>query len=322
MLPFVVGGGILIAISFMFGIKAFDPKDAHFNPFAKFLMDIGGGGAFGYMVPILAGFIALSIADRPAFMPGMVAGYMAAQAGGGFLGGLIGGFLAGYVVVGLKKVFSGLPEVLDGIKPVLLYPLFGLFITGAIMHFVLVPVVSINDAMKNFLNGMGTGNLVLLGLVLGGMMAVDMGGPVNKAAFAFGIAMIEAGNNAPHAAVMAGGMVPPLAIAIASTILFRNKFDEEERKAGITNYIMGASFITEGAIPFAAADPIRVIPSMIAGSALAGALSMVFKCQLPAPHGGIFVIPLVTNWPMYIVAILAGSLLSAVLMGVLKKKVD
>lgn len=322
MLPFVVGGGILIAISFMFGIKAFDPNDAHFNPFAKFLMDIGGGGAFGYMVPILAGFIALSIADRPAFMPGMVAGYMAAQAGGGFLGGLIGGFLAGYVVVGLKKVFSGLPEVLDGIKPVLLYPLFGLFITGAIMHFVLVPVVSINDAMKNFLNGMGTGNLVLLGLVLGGMMAVDMGGPVNKAAFAFGIAMIEAGNNAPHAAVMAGGMVPPLAIAIASTILFRNKFDEEERKAGVTNYIMGASFITEGAIPFAAADPIRVIPSMIAGSALAGALSMVFGCTLPAPHGGIFVIPLVTNWPMYIVAILAGSLLSAVLMGVLKKKVD
>lgn len=318
MLPFVVGGGILIAICFMFGIKSFMPDDPSFSPIAKFLMDVGGGGAFGLMVPILAGFIGLSIADRPGFMPAMVAGVMANQAGGGFLGGLIGGFVGGYVVLGLKKAFAGLPETLEGIKPVLLYPLFGLLLTGIAMKGILIPVVSINNAMSGFLNGLGTGNLVVLGVILGGMMAVDMGGPVNKAAFAFGIAAIASGNNAPHAAVMAGGMVPPLAIAL-STTFFKKKYDEEERKAGITNYIMGASFITEGAIPFAAADPVRVIPSLIVASALAGGLSMLFGCELPAPHGGLFVIPLVKNAAMYIVSILVGSVVGAVLLGVLKK---
>ena len=318
MLPFVVGGGILIAICFMFGIKSFMPDDPSFSPIAKFLMDVGGGGAFGLMVPILAGFIGLSIADRPGFMPAMVAGVMANSSGGGFLGGLIGGFVGGYVVLGLKKAFAGLPETLEGIKPVLLYPLFGLLLTGIAMKGILIPVVSINNAMSGFLNGLGTGNLVVLGIILGGMMAVDMGGPVNKAAFAFGIAAIASGNNAPHAAVMAGGMVPPLAIAL-STTFFKKKYDEEERKAGLTNYIMGASFITEGAIPFAAADPVRVIPSLIVASALAGGLAMLFGCELPAPHGGLFVIPLVKNAGMYVVSILVGSVVGAVLLGVLKK---
>ena len=318
MLPFVVGGGILIAICFMFGIKSFDPADPSFSPIAKFLMDVGGGGAFGLMVPILAGFIGMSIADRPGFMPAMVAGVLANKAGGGFLGGLIGGFVAGYIVLALKKAFANLPETLEGLKPVLLYPLFGLLLTGIAMQLILVPVVAINNSMTGFLNGLGTGNLVFLGIILGGMMAVDMGGPVNKAAFAFGIAAIASGNNAPHAAVMAGGMVPPLAIAL-STTFFKKKYDEEERKAGITNYIMGASFITEGAIPFAAADPIRVIPSMIIASALAGGLAMLFGCELPAPHGGLFVIPLVKNAGMYLVSILAGSIVGAVLLGTLKK---
>jgi len=319
MLPFVVGGGILIAISFIFGIKAFDPADPNFSPIAKFLMDLGGGsGAFGLMVPILAGFIGLSIADRPGFMPAMVAGVMASSSGGGFLGGLIGGFLGGYVVLALKKAFANLPETLEGIKPVLLYPLFGLLLTGIAMKLILVPVVAINSSMTGFLNGLGTGNLVFLGIILGGMMAVDMGGPVNKAAFAFGIAAIASGNNAPHAAVMAGGMVPPLAIAL-STTFFKKKYDEDERKAGITNYIMGASFITEGAIPFAAADPVRVIPILILSSALAGGLAMFFGCELPAPHGGLFVIPLVKNAGMYVVSIVAGSVLGAVLLGTFKK---
>ncbi|MBZ4683702.1 MAG: fructose system or component [Fusobacteriaceae bacterium] len=320
MLPFVVGGGILIAISFLFGIKAFDPADPSFNPIAKFLMDIGGGGAFALMIPILAGFIGMGIADRPGFMPAMVGGFMAKNAGGGFLGGLIAGFVAGYIVLFIKNMTKGMPESLEGLKPVLIYPLFSLLLTGLIMKFLLIPISGINAGMANFLNNMGTGNLVLLGIVLGGMMAVDMGGPVNKAAFTFGIAAIEAGNLAPHAAVMAGGMVPPLAIAIATTI-FKNKFTEEERENGLTNYIMGASFITEGAIPFAAADPLLVIPACITGSAIAGGLAMVFGNTLPAPHGGIFVIPLVHNWPMYIVAILVGSLVTATIIGLVKKPV-
>ncbi|MDP4145039.1 MAG: fructose-specific PTS transporter subunit EIIC, partial [Bacillota bacterium] len=245
MLPFVVGGGILIAISFLFGIKAFDPKDPAFNPIAKLLMDIGGGsGAFSLFVPVLAGFIAMSIADRPGFAPGMVGGLIASTQGASFLGGLIAGFLAGYVVLGLKKVFSVLPESLEGIKPVLIYPLFGIFITGAVMLlFVASPVKAINTALGAWLGSMGTANKVLLGLVLGGMMAVDMGGPINKAAYTFGLAMISAGNFYPHAAIMAGGMVPPLGIAIATTI-FKNKFTKEEREAGKTCYIMGLSFIT------------------------------------------------------------------------------
>ncbi|MBB5356157.1 PTS system fructose-specific IIC component [Anoxybacillus mongoliensis] len=322
MLPFVVGGGILIAISFIFGIKAFDPNDPSFHPIAKALMDIGGGSAFALMIPVLAGFIAMSIADRPGFAPGMVGGFMAANGGAGFLGGLIAGFLAGYLVVGLKKWFSRLPQSLEGIKPVLLYPLFGILLTGLIMMYIVIdPVKALNEGMKTWLENMGTGNLVLLGLILGGMMAVDMGGPINKAAFTFGIAMIDAGNYAPHAAIMAGGMVPPLGLAIATT-LFKKKFTKAEREAGKTCYIMGASFITEGAIPFAAADPGRVIPSIIVGSAIAGALTMMFGIGLPAPHGGIFVIPIVKGNPfLYVLAILIGSLVTALMVGLWKKEV-
>lgn len=323
MLPFVVGGGILIAISFMFGIKAFDPKDPSFSPIAKLLFDIGGGNAFSLMVPVLAGFIGMSIADRPGFAPAMVGGLIAANNGAGFLGGLIAGFLGGYVVVLLKNIFSNLPESLEGIKPVLLYPLFGILITGAIMFLVVVnPVKSLNIAMQHWLGSMGTANKVILGLVLGGMMAIDMGGPINKAAFTFGIAMIDAGNYTPHAAIMAGGMVPPLGIAIATT-MFKNRFTKQEREAGKTCYIMGASFITEGAIPFAAADPGRVIPSVIVGSAVAGALSMMFNIGLPAPHGGIFVIPIVKGSPiMYLLAILIGSFITAAMLGALKKPIE
>ncbi|MGE7630999.1 PTS fructose transporter subunit IIABC [Bacillus paramycoides] len=316
MLPFVVGGGILIALAFMFGgIKAK-------GPIAEILMAIGGGekGAFLFLVPILAGFIASSIADRPGFMPGVVGGFLAAQANAGFLGGLIAGFLAGYVVVGLKKQFSGLPAQLEGIKPVLLYPVFGLLITGVIMLKVVnPPVVALNEMLTNWLNSLGGTNAILLGLILGGMMAIDMGGPINKAAFTFGIAAISAGNFGVHSAVMAGGMVPPLAIALATTF-FKTKFTEAERKSGLTNYIMGASFITEGAIPFAAADPIRVIVSCVVGSSIAGALSMLFQITLPAPHGGLFVIALVNKPLLYIFSILIGTVVSAVMMGIWKKK--
>lgn len=318
MLPFVVGGGILIAISFIFGIKASDPTSPTFNPIAKLLMDIGGGNAFFLMVPVLAGFIGMSIADRPGFAPAMVGGLISINNGGGFLGGLVGGFLGGYVIIFLKKVFAKLPEKLEGIKPVLLYPLFGILITGVLMYAVVIsPVAAVNSQITNFLNSLGTGNLILLGTIVGGMMAIDMGGPVNKAAFTFGIAAIAAGNYYPHAAVMAGGMTPPLGIALATTF-FKHKFSKEEREAGLTNYIMGASFITEGAIPFAAADPIRVIPSCIIGSALAGGLSMAFKCQLPAPHGGLFVLPIITNPMMYLLAVTIGSLVTCILIGMTK----
>lgn len=319
MLPFVVGGGILIAICFMFGIKAFDPNDPSYHPFAKLVNDIGGGNAFFLMIPVLAGFIGMSIADRPGFAPAMVGGLIAMNNGGGFLGGLIGGFLGGYSIVFLKKVFAKLPESLEGIKPVLLYPLFGMFITGSIMYQVIVgPIATINNGLTGFLNNLGTGNLVLLGIVLAVMMSTDMGGPINKAAFTFGIATIAAGNYAPHAAVMAGGMVPPLGIALATT-LFQNKFTEDERTAGKTCYILGLSFITEGAIPFAASDPIRVIPSCMVGAGIAGALTMLFSVQLPAPHGGIFVIPVVTHPVQYLLAIGIGSFVTAVLLGILKK---
>ncbi|MFV2046390.1 fructose-specific PTS transporter subunit EIIC, partial [Metabacillus sp. YM-086] len=322
MLPFVVGGGILIALSFMFGIHASDPNDPSHNAFAEALSTIGGGNAFGLMIPVLAGFIALSIADRPGLAPGMVGGFMAAQGGAGFLGGLIAGFLAGYIVVLLKKLLSGMPASLEGIKPVLLYPVLSIFTVGMIMFFVVnKPVSALNGVISDFLGNLGTGNLILLGLLLGGMMAVDMGGPINKAAFTFGIAMIDAGNFAPHAAVMAGGMVPPLGIALATT-LFKNKFTKREREAGITCYIMGASFITEGAIPFAAADPGRVIPSIITGSAVAGALAMFFGNGLRAPHGGAFVIPLVEGNPvLYLLAIVIGAVVTALMLGILKKRV-
>lgn len=322
MLPFVVGGGILIALSFMFGIHASDPSDPSFNPLAKLLSDIGGGNAFFLMVPVMAGFIGMSIADRPGFAPAMVGGLISLNNGGGFLGGLIGGFLGGYSVVLLKKVFGKLPESLEGIKPVLLYPLFGIFITGALMYGVIIdPIAALNTGVTNFLETLGTGNLILLGAVLAGMMAVDMGGPVNKSSFTFGIAMIAAGNYAPHAAVMAGGMVPPLGIALATTF-FRNKFTKDEREAGKVCYIMGLSFITEGAIPFAASDPIRVIPASVIGAAIAGGLSMFFGVLLPAPHGGIFVFPVVTNPVMYLVSVVIGSLVTAFILGTWKKPVN
>ncbi|PGB01521.1 PTS fructose transporter subunit IIABC [Bacillus toyonensis] len=317
MLPFVVGGGILIALAFSFGgIKAE-------GPLAELFMSIGGGktGAFLFLVPILAGFIASSIADRPGFMPGVVGGFLAAHANAGFLGGLIAGFLAGYVVLGLKRLFSGLPAQLEGIKPVLLHPVFGLLITGVVMQKVVIPpVVALNEMLTGWLNGLNGTNAILLGLILGGMMAIDMGGPINKAAFTFGIAAIEAQNFGVHSAVMAGGMVPPLAIAFATTF-FKTKFTEAERKSGLTNYIMGASFITEGAIPFAAADPIRVIVSCVVGSSIAGALSMLFQITLPAPHGGLFVIALVNKPLLYIFSILVGTVISALMMGIWKKKV-
>lgn len=317
MLPFVVGGGILIALAFMFGgIKAE-------GPIAEILMTIGGGekGAFLFLVPILAGFIASSIADRPGFMPGVVGGFLAAQANAGFLGGLIAGFLAGYIVLGLKRLFSGLPVQLEGIKPVLLYPVFGLLITGVVMQKVVnPPVVALNEMLTGWLNSLNGTNAILLGLILGAMMAIDMGGPINKAAFTFGIAAIEAKNFGVHSAVMAGGMVPPLAIALATTF-FKSKFTEAERKSGLTNYIMGASFITEGAIPFAATDPVRVIVSCVVGSSIAGALSMLFQITLPAPHGGLFVIALVNKPVLYIFSILIGAVVSALMMGIWKKKV-
>lgn len=323
MLPFVVGGGILIAISFMFGILSAKPDDPSYNEFAAALMTIGGGNAFGLMIPVLAGFIAMSIADRPGFAAGMVGGLLASSGDAGFLGGMIAGFLAGYIVLLLKKLFSGLPSSLEGIKPVLLYPLFGIFFTGIIMLYVVMdPVTALNAGLSNWLNGLGTGNLVLMGVILAGMMAVDMGGPINKAAFTFGIAMIDAGNFAPHAAIMAGGMVPPLGLALATTF-FRNKFTKAEKDAGKTNYIMGATFITEGAIPFAAADPMRVLPAAIIGSAVAGGLTAMFKIGLPAPHGGVFVIPIIEGNPfLYLLAIVVGSLVTALIVGLWKKPVQ
>ncbi|UII54385.1 fructose-specific PTS transporter subunit EIIC [Cytobacillus spongiae] len=322
MLPFVVGGGILIAISFMFGYNAFDPKDPSYHPIAEALMTIGGGNAFGLIVPILAAFIAMSIADRPGFAPGAVGGMMAASGGAGFLGGIIAGFLAGYLVVGLKKAFANLPRSLEGIKTILIYPLLGIALTGfAMLYVVNQPVGAINTAITEWLTGLGTGNAVVLGAVLGMMMAFDMGGPVNKAAYVFGTGLLASGVYEPMAAIMAAGMVPPLGIALATT-LFKNKFTVQERDAGKTNYIMGFSFITEGAIPFAAADPIRVIPSVMAGAAVTGALSMMFEIGLRAPHGGIFVVWLVEGgWFMYLVSILAGAMISALFIGFLKKPV-
>lgn len=321
MLPFVVGGGILIAISFFWGINSSDPNDPSYNQFAAALMEIGSANALKLMVAVLAGFIAMSIADRPGFAPGMVGGFMATQAGAGFLGGLIAGFLAGYIVILLKKAFAGLPQVLDGLKPVLIYPLFGVFFTGLIMHYVVnTPVKMIMDGMTHWLEGLGTGNLVLMGIILGGMMAIDMGGPINKAAFTFGIAMIEAGNFGPHAAIMAGGMVPPLGIALATTF-FKSKFSKRDREAGITCYFMGASFITEGAIPFAAADPARVILACVIGSAVGGGLSQFFGVTLPAPHGGVFVFPTTSHPLLYLVSVLIGAVVTALILGFLKKPV-
>lgn len=322
MLPFVVGGGILIAISFMFGINASNPDDPSYHPIAEALNTIGGGTAFGLMIPILAGFIAMSIADRPGFAPGMVGGMLAATGGAGFLGGLVAGFLAGYLVVGLKKVLNVLPASLEGIKTILLYPLLGIAMTGFIMLYVVnKPVGALNTSISDWLSGLGTGNAVLLGIILGLMMSFDMGGPINKAAYVFGTGLLANGVYEPMAAIMAAGMVPPLGIAIATTF-FKNRFNKQDREAGKVNYIMGLSFITEGAIPFAAADPVRVIPSVMAGSAVAGGLSMLFGIGLRAPHGGLFVIPLVDGgWVMYLVSIVIGAVVAGILLGVLKKPI-
>ena len=330
MLPFVVGGGILIAIAFLIDGFSVDLNSLPAEQRANFgtitqaaaLFKGIGGTAFGFMLPILAGFIAMSIADRPGLAVGFVGGSIAANGTSGFLGALVAGFVAGYIVLLLKKVFSKLPESLDGMKPVLIYPLLGIFLVGVIMQFVVEPPIgALNTAINNGLNGLNGASAVVLGVLLGGMMSVDMGGPVNKAAYVFGTASIAAGNYNIMAAVMIGGMVPPLAIALA-TILFKNKFTEEERKAGPTNFIMGLSFITEGAIPFAASDPLHVLPACVVGSAVAGGLSMAFGCTLMAPHGGIFVVPTIGNPLMYLVALVIGSFIACGLLGLLKKKVS
>ena len=329
MLPFVVGGGILIAIAFLIDGLNVDinalPADQRSNfgtitPIAAMFKNIGGV-AFGLMLPVLAGFIGMAIGDRPALALGFVGGMLAANGKSGFLGALASGFLAGYLILGLRKICDKLPDAIEKLAPVLIYPVVGILIMGLAMNFVVEPIMGgINTGLNNFLSGMGDSSRVVLGLILGGMMAIDMGGPFNKAAYVFGTAAIAAGNYDIMAAVMIGGMTPPCAIALA-TLLFKNKFTKEERDAGPTNFIMGLAFITEGAIPFAASDPLHVLPSCIIGSALAGALSMAFHCTLMAPHGGIFVFPVVGNAVMYLVALVAGTVVSALLLGVLKKKV-
>ena len=329
MLPFVVGGGILIAIAFLIDGLNVDinalPADQRSNfgtitPIAAMFKNIGGV-AFGLMLPVLAGFIGMAIGDRPALALGFVSGMLAANGKSGFLGALVAGFLAGYLILGLRKICDKLPDAIEKLAPVLIYPVVGILIMGLAMNFVVEPIMGgINTGLNNFLSGMGDSSRVVLGLILGGMMAIDMGGPFNKAAYVFGTAAIAAGNYDIMAAVMIGGMTPPCAIALA-TLLFKNKFTKEERDAGPTNFIMGLAFITEGAIPFAASDPLHVLPSCIIGSALAGALSMAFHCTLMAPHGGIFVFPVVGNAVMYLVALVAGTVVSALLLGVLKKKV-
>lgn len=329
MLPFVVGGGILIAIAFLIDGLSIDINSLSaemrgnfgtITPAAATFKGIGGL-AFGFMLPILAGFIAMSIADRPGLAVGFVGGAIAANGKSGFLGALVAGFLAGLIVKLLMKACSKLPKSLDGVKPVLIYPLLGILICGLLMSFVIEPVVGIlNTALNNGLSQMNGASSIVLGLILGGMMAIDMGGPFNKAAYVFGTAAIAAGNYDIMAAVMIGGMVPPCAIALA-TLLFKNKFTPEERKSGPTNFIMGLSFITEGAIPFAASDPLHVLPACIVGSAAAGGLSMAFRCTLMAPHGGIFVFPVVGNAWMYLLSLVIGTIISAVLLGILKKDV-
>ena len=330
MLPFVVGGGILIALAFLIDGLSVDlnslPADQRANfgtitPVAALLKGIGGT-AFGFMLPVLAGFIAMAIGDRPALAIGFVGGMMAANGKSGFLGALVAGFVAGYIIVLLRKVCDKLPQAIEKIAPVLIYPVVGILIMGLFMTFIVEPIMGgINTGLNNALTGMGGSSKIILGMILGGMMAIDMGGPFNKAAYVFGTAAIAAGNYDIMAAVMIGGMTPPCAIALA-TLLFKDKFTKEQRETGPTNFIMGLAFITEGAIPFAASDPIHVLPSCIIGSAAAGALSMAFNCTLMAPHGGIFVFPVVGNAMMYLVALVAGTIISAVLLGILKKKVE
>lgn len=332
MLPFVIGGGILIALAFLLDDYSIDPSNFGKNtPLAAYLKTIGEQ-AFGMMLPILAGFIAMSIADRPGLAVGLVAGLIAKMgstfanpAGGdvnaGFLGALFAGFAGGYLVLGLKKLFSKLPKSLEGIKPVLLYPVIGIFLAAVVTTFINPYMGMINDGLTHFLNGMGGTSRVMLGMILGGMMSIDMGGPFNKAAYVFGTAQLAEGNFEVMAAVMAGGMVPPLAIALCTTF-FKKKFTEKERQSGVVNYVMGLSFITEGAIPFAAQDPLRVIPSCLAGAAVAGGLSMAFGCTLRAPHGGLFVLPTIGNPVMYLAAVVIGAVVGCVILGILKKNVE
>ena len=323
MLPFVIGGGILIALAFLF--DTFDPANAkNFGsgtPLSAFLMKIGGA-SFGFMLPVLAGYIAMSIADRPGLVAGFVGGLLANQGGSGFLGALIAGFAAGYLVLLVKKLVSGLPQALEGTKPVLFYPVLGVLFIGIAITFIINPPVSaLNEWLMNSLQTMGTTSRVLLGLVFGAMMSVDMGGPVNKAAYVIGTGALATGEYGIMAAVMAGGMVPPLAIALCTTF-FPNRFTEAERKSGITNYIMGLSFITEGAIPFAAADPVRVLPACIIGAGTAGALSMFFECTLRAPHGGIFVVPTIGNPLLYLASIAIGSVMACIILAIVKPRLN
>lgn len=327
MLPFVIGGGILIALAFMFDMEfAGTAKFGSGTPLAAFFKNIGGL-AFSMMMPILAGYIAMSIGERPALMLGIVGGFLAASGGSGFFGALFAGFLGGYLILALRKVLGVLPDSLEGLKPILLYPVLGLLIMGVLMTYVInPPTAAFNQWLAGALAGMSTTSKILLGFVLGGMMSIDFGGPLNKAAYVFGTASLAAADGSAvsseiMAAVMIGGMVPPVAIAL-STLLFSDKFTAKERQSGLTNFIMGLSFITEGAIPFAASDPLRVIPTCALGSAMAGALSMAFGCSVPAPHGGVFVFGVVQNWPMYFVALAAGSVVAAVLMGFVKKNVN
>ena len=327
MLPFVVGGGILIALAFMIDgfrvdINALTEAErgnfGSITSLAKTFKSIGDA-AFTFMLPILAGYIAMSIADRPGLAVGIVGGYLAASGKSGFLGALVAGFVAGYLILLLRKIFQILPESIEGLKPILLYPLLGIFIMGLLMQFAIEPFVGgINTSLNSALNHMGGTSRILLGILVAGMMAVDLGGPINKAAYVFGTMSIAEGNYDIMAAVMIGGMVPPCAIALA-TLIFRNKFTSEERKSGPVNFIMGLSFITEGAIPFAAADPLRVIPACVIGSGVAGALSMAFKCTLMAPHGGIFVFPVVGNTLLYLLALAAGTAAGAMMLGLFKK---
>lgn len=330
MLPFVVGGGILIAIAFLIDGLAVDMNSiseemrANFGtitPAAALFKGIGGA-AFGFMLPILAGYIAMAIADRPGLAVGFVGGCLAANGSSGFLGAIAAGFIAGYLILFLRKIFDKLPSSIERISPVLLYPLFGILLIGLIMNYVIEPPVGwLNTMLNTGLNSMGSASRILLGVIVGGMMAIDMGGPFNKAAYIFGTASIAEGNYDIMAAVMIGGMVPPCAIAL-STLLFKNKFTEEERKSGPTNFIMGLAFITEGAIPFAASDPMRVLPTCILGSAIAGGLSMAFNCTLMAPHGGIFVVPVMGNALMYLLALVIGTVVTAITLGLWKKKVS
>jgi PTS system fructose-specific IIC component len=321
MLPFVIGGGILIALSFLFDNYAINPAKFGSNtPLAAFLNTVGHS-AFNFMMPVLAGYIALSIGDRPALAVGFVGGALAVAGGSSFFGALLAGFIGGYLVVGLRKLFNKLPTSLEGIKPVLLYPVLGILTMGILMTFIINPPVAMfNNWLTASLNAMGSGSKILLGILLGAMMSIDFGGPINKVAYVFGTASIASGNLNIMAAVMIGGMVPPLAIALCTTF-FKNRFTAQERQSGITNYIMGLCFITEGAIPFAASDPLRVIPACAIGSAIAGGLSMLFSCTLRAPHGGVFVFALVGNPLMYIAALVIGSVTGMLLLAMFKKPI-